>query len=204
MKKLLHIAASPRIERSHSRKLATTFIDAFLAKYSDYEVETINVGTPPELMRFGKDGATAKFKSGTGGELTPAEKAEWDAARTEFERLASADRIVISTPMWNFSLPYHLKHYIDMVTQMGWSFTYDNGYKPLLPGIKTLVATASGGMYGSPETAPLDHLHPYLKFWTALVGLDAHFISIEGVNFDIRDAAIAKAAEAATAYAENF
>jgi FMN-dependent NADH-azoreductase len=31
--------------------------------------------------------------------------------------LKSADAYLISVPMWNFSIPYMLKHYIDIVIQ---------------------------------------------------------------------------------------
>ena len=29
-------------------------------------------------------------------------------------RFSLADRVLISTPMWNFSIPYKLKHWIDL------------------------------------------------------------------------------------------
>ena len=64
MKKLLHIAASPRLERSHSRRLAKEFIAAFLEKNSDYQLEEIDIGAI-EQVRYGDPGATAKFKSWT-------------------------------------------------------------------------------------------------------------------------------------------
>ena len=34
-------------------------------------------------------------------------------------RFSLADRVLISTPMWNFSVPYKLKHWIDLVVSLG-------------------------------------------------------------------------------------
>jgi FMN-dependent NADH-azoreductase len=66
---------------------------------------------------------------------------------TEFK---NADKYVISLPMWNFSIPYPLKHYIDLLVQPGYTFTYspEAGYKGLVTGKKLLLICARGGSYG--------------------------------------------------------
>lgn len=80
-------------------------------------------------------------------ELTPAEAREWRNAQSSFEQLREADRLVVSTPMWNFSMPYHLKQWIDRVMQSGWSFGMEpgKGYVPLLGGKKALSVCSCGG-----------------------------------------------------------
>jgi FMN-dependent NADH-azoreductase len=183
MKKLLHIAASPRLERSHSRRLAKEFIAAFLEKNSDYQLEEIDIGAI-EQVRYGDPGATAKFKSGRDIELTPREAEEWNAARKSFDALNSADMVVISTPMWNFCLPYHLKHWIDQVTQVGWSFGFDpaRGYYPMMDNKKTVFIYAAGSTYGTPEALAYDHLRPYMKLWAKLLGLTYDEVWLEGTN----------------------
>lgn len=72
MKKLLHIAASPRLERSHSRRLANAFIAEFLKRNPDYRLAEIDIGAVAQ-PRFGEAGAAAKFKAPRELELTPAE-----------------------------------------------------------------------------------------------------------------------------------
>ena len=37
-------------------------------------------------------------------------------------RLRDADAVLIATPMWNFGIPYKLKHWIDLITQPGTDF----------------------------------------------------------------------------------
>ncbi|OGK10273.1 MAG: hypothetical protein A2W80_08310 [Candidatus Riflebacteria bacterium GWC2_50_8] len=40
----------------------------------------------------------------------------------------AADIIIISVPMWNFGMPYRLKHYLDVIVQPRHLFCYtDNG-----------------------------------------------------------------------------
>jgi len=56
-------------------------------------------------------------------------------------RLAIADRVLISTPIWNFGISYKLKHYIDLIVRPGLTFSFNpnSGYSPLLKNRPTLV-----------------------------------------------------------------
>ena len=47
-------------------------------------------------------------------------------------RLSLADRVLISTPMWNFGIPYKLKQCFDLIIQPGLTFRFDpaRGYLP--------------------------------------------------------------------------
>ena len=104
----MHIAASPRIQRSHSRKLAEYFIGKFLKENPDYTLDQYDIAKG-ELAQFTEPGATAKFKSLRNVPMTLDETAQWIAAQDEFKRFAAADKYVFSVPMWNFGLPYHFK-----------------------------------------------------------------------------------------------
>lgn len=183
MKNLLHIAASPRIERSHSRRLAREFIAEVLNRHPNSRLTEFNVGAV-EQTRFGAAGASAKFKKNYGQELNQEERGEWENARACFEQWKAADLLVVSTPMWNFSMPYHLKQWIDHVMQPGWSFGFDpaKGYMPLLAGKKAVFICACGGVFSTPEAQSADFLRPYLKLWAGFHGLDFRIVSIEGTN----------------------
>jgi len=51
---------------------------------------------------------------------------------------------------WNFSIPYKLKHYIDVLVQPGYAFhVTPEGYKGAITGKKVLLIYARGGEYGS-------------------------------------------------------
>ncbi len=168
--KLLHIAASPRGERSESRALATTFLGALRP---DVEVDEFDLwdGTLPA---FGPDAAAAKMAVFAGAEPTGPAKAAWDAARATFERFAAADAYLFSVPMWNAGVPYILKQFIDVVSQPGMVFGFDpeTGYQGLLTGRKAATIYTSA-VYG-PGRGPAfgsDFQAPYLDDWLRWAGI---------------------------------
>lgn len=40
------------------------------------------------------------------------------------EQFTAADKYLFSLPMWNFGIPYKLKHYIDVIVQPGYTFSF--------------------------------------------------------------------------------
>jgi len=76
--------------------------------------------------------------------------------------------------MWNFSIPYRLKHWVDLITQPGLTFTFDPaaGYAPLLRNRPTLVVLASAGDYAAGESRGRPDLAtPYLRAALGFIGL---------------------------------
>mgnify|MGYP003575318050 FL=1 len=73
--------------------------------------------------------------------------------------------------MWNFSIAYPLKHYIDVVTLAGenWSWSAEEGYRSLLPGKKALMIYASAGHYEPGDAS--DFQKPYLRRWLNFIGI---------------------------------
>lgn len=172
MKKILHIIASPRGDRSHSRKVSSYFLDRLREIHPDVQLEEIDLYSA-ELPDFGRPGVFAKFKTGDGLPLEPEEREQWENAKSVWLHFQAADAYVFSVPMWNFSIPYELKHYIDLITQPGWTFgVNENGYEGLLGGRKAFLAFAAGGNYDLPETASLDFMRPYMRFWCGFIGLE--------------------------------
>ncbi len=100
-------------------------------------------------------GARAKMTVFGGGEPAGAEGAAWRAARRAFERFDAADRLLFSVPMWNASIPYVLKQFIDVVSQPGWIFDVDpsTGYRHLLADRGKRVAVIYTSAVWGPELA---------------------------------------------------
>jgi FMN-dependent NADH-azoreductase len=77
--------------------------------------------------------------------------------------------------MWNFSLPYKLKHLIDLVAQRNFLFTYDGKhYGPCLDVEKAVVVYTRGSRYleGTPiPPSRFDYQASYLNFWLQLIGV---------------------------------
>jgi FMN-dependent NADH-azoreductase len=145
MPTLLHVSASPRGGASESLALATTFLDAYLPLHPDVTVDTFDLhdGTLPV---FGRLAAGAKMAVLGGGQPSADQATAWDAARTVFDRFAATDAYLFSVPMWNASVPYVLKQWIDIITQPGWvfGFTPADGYTGLITGRKAAVVYTSG------------------------------------------------------------
>src|SRR3546814_6088305 len=53
--------------------------------------------------------------------------ADWQRIEGMVAHFLSFDTRLFSTPMWNFGIPYRLKHYIDLLTQPGLAFSADAG-----------------------------------------------------------------------------
>ena len=102
---------------------------------------------------------------------------------TDTDRLKAADHLLIAAPMWNLSIPYRLKHYIDIVTQPGLTFSFSpaRGYSGLLKGKAATLIYASSGDYrpGSGNPRP-DHQKPFLEAWLRFVGVtDIDTVAVE-------------------------
>ncbi len=173
MNRLLHISASPRSEASVTLTLARSFLDGVAAANPDVEIETWDLwdGTLPA---FGPAAAASKMTVIAGRTPTGDEAAAWEAALAAFDRFERADTYLFSVPMWNMTVPYILKQFIDVVSQPGRLFTFDPeaGYTGLLSGKRAAIITTSAvwGPGRGPEFGA-NHLHDYFQGWLEWAGI---------------------------------
>jgi len=172
---LLHISASPRGAASESLQIANTFLEAYRETHPDTQVETWDLwdGSLPE---FGPAAAGAKMTVFGGGTPLGEQAAAWRAATDTFARFAAADRLLFSVPMWNASVPYILKQFIDVVSQPGMVFGIDpvTGYTHLLAGGNRRAAVVySSAVWGPPLGAEFgrDFQSTYFGDWLAWTGI---------------------------------
>ncbi|TYB43430.1 FMN-dependent NADH-azoreductase [Actinomadura chibensis] len=180
MSRLLHISASPRGAASESLAIAETFLGAYRETHGDVvDHHDLWDGTLPE---FGPAAAAAKMAVFAGETPAGDQAAAWTAAREVFERYDSYDRYLFSVPMWNSSVPYILKQFVDVVSQPGWVFSFDpeEGYTGLLRGKKAAVVYTSA-VYGEgrPPAFGTDNQRPFLEGWLRWTGI----ADIEVVEF---------------------
>jgi FMN-dependent NADH-azoreductase len=149
MAKLLYIEASPRKSRSKSIEVAQTFLSTLQATHSSVELDKLDLWAT-ELPRFDGDTLEAKYAILHGQSHTPEQAKAWKRVETVIERFKSADWYLFSLPMWNFGIPYVLKHLIDVIVQPGLTFSFSpsEGYKGLVTGKKAVAVYARGGAYG--------------------------------------------------------
>ncbi|HLT09478.1 MAG TPA: NAD(P)H-dependent oxidoreductase [Micromonosporaceae bacterium] len=148
MTRLLHISASPRGPKSESLAIARTFLETYREANPHHEIIEWDLwdGTLPE---FGPAAAAAKMEIFAGRQPTGAAAIAWETAIATFRRFADADKYLFSVPMWNASVPYILKQFIDVVSQPGMVFSFDpeRGYTGLVTGRKAAVIYTSA-VYG--------------------------------------------------------
>lgn len=171
MEKLLHIIATPREDESRTLQVSAAFLEAFRKKYPDCVIDELNLCKEemPSLILKRVDGRYALLG---GGNLFGKFKEAWKEIEAHIERFLSADAYLISTPMWNFSIPYMLKQYIDIIVQPRYLFRYvKDGVEGLARNKKMIVITSRGGEYAGEGTRSQDMQEPYLRLIFGFVGI---------------------------------
>jgi FMN-dependent NADH-azoreductase len=187
IKKLLHFIATPRGNESSTLKVSKAFLEEFTKKYPDCVVDELNVATA-KLPDLAVEEVSGKYMLLSGKELSGKPKEAWKKIEAEIARFVAADAYLVSTPMWNFSIPYTLKHYIDVIVQPKYLFRYTaSGVEGLAKNKKMVVVASRGGDYspGSPGQAS-DFQEPYLRTVFGLAGItDITFLIAQPMNMGL-------------------
>jgi FMN-dependent NADH-azoreductase len=209
MSRLFYLQASPRGERSTSIALADAFVNAYRQAHPADEVKVTDL-FQRDLPPFDGFALNAKYAILNGLKHTPEGRAAWDQVAAIADEFKSYDKYVLAVPMWNFSIPYKLKHYLDVLIQPSLTFTFspESGYKGLVTGKPAFLALARGGEYpaGSPAEA-WDFQSKYILTALGFIGFtDIRVVMAEPTLGDPaltakrRDEAISKATAMAAAF----
>jgi len=190
MNNILRIDASPRPAAtdsaaggSFSRALADTVVANLASKRPNARV------VARDLAADGIDHIADETIKGfytTPDAMTPALRDATATSDALIAELKAADAIVISAPIYNFSVPSALKAWIDQIVRIGHTFAYEDGeFRGLLADKPTYLVLA----YGAPGYAPgglldsMDFLRPYLVSLMKFIGLTSvEVIAIEGTT----------------------
>jgi FMN-dependent NADH-azoreductase len=127
--------------------VANEFVGAYVKKNPAVHVVTINV-FHDDIPAFDGEAVQAKYAVMHGAEHTEAQQEVWARIQKTIEQFTSVDKYVFAVPMWNFSIPYRLKQYIDVIVQPGLTFTVnENGYEGLVKDKPAFIVYARGGRY---------------------------------------------------------
>ncbi|UCD88768.1 MAG: NAD(P)H-dependent oxidoreductase [Desulfobacterales bacterium] len=209
MARLLYIEASPRKERSSSIKIAKTFISEYQRTHPDDVVETLDLWNT-SLPEFDGHVIDSKYVILHGLEHTNEQKQAWKAVEDVIAQFTNADKYLISLPMWNFGIPYKLKHFFDVIVQPGYTFSFspEEGYKGLVTGKPIAAIYARGGAYGAGTGMEgYDLQKAYLELILGFIGFsDIQTIAVEQTLSPPKtyDKIIAEAEARAKAVAASF
>jgi FMN-dependent NADH-azoreductase len=181
---ILHINANPK-PQSESASLTVT--EAFFAGLREAaptaQVTRVDLhNDPPPYFSH------AEFRNfwypvfQQGYEPTPEEQETARYAERHCELFNQADYLVLTAPMWNFSIPGILKAWVDQVLMPGLTFSYGpEGLQTKHRIKKVIVLSASGGVYE--EGDGRDHAVPLLRAQMGFLGIDdVEAISADGQN----------------------
>ncbi|MHC4498889.1 MAG: FMN-dependent NADH-azoreductase [Planctomycetota bacterium] len=173
MSNILYIKASPRTGRSHSVAVADAFVESYRQTHPDDEIKTVDI-FQESLPAFDLSAVTAKYKIMHGQDHSEQDRRIWAEVVLVIEEFKSADKYVMAVPMWNFSIPYRLKQYIDIIVQPGATFSVaqDGSYQGLVTGRPIFIAYARGGEYPAGTAAgAFDLQKRYLELILNYIGL---------------------------------
>ena len=175
--KLLFVDGSPRGARSRSGMVARHLLD----RLPDVAVTHLSVFDP--LPEFDGAAIDARYAIIHGERADPDKVAAWEEIRGLVSHFLSHDLLLFSVPMWNFGIPYRLKHYIDLLTQPGLAFSVgaDGNVLGHASG-RTAILIAAGALDTSPGAplAGLDHQAAFMQAWLGFIGVtDIHTIRVQ-------------------------
>lgn len=179
MGKTLWVKASPKGSLSVSNACAAAYIEAAAAKLG--VVDEMSVWEH-EFPAIDGEAALAKFAPIEGKRRTDEQKALWADVKSEIARVAEYDRVIVSCPMWNWSIPHALKAWIDVLIQPIETITLNEKgehvgtlgqQKPL-----QLILTRSSA-YDGRHAELQDFQKPYLEYVFKMLGYEVSTLVIE-------------------------
>lgn len=185
--RLLHIVATPRGLASNTARVSSVFLEALREKHDDVTVETLDLFSA-DLPAVAGTNIESKYTLMTGQALDQAASRSWGQIESAIEKFLDADVYLLTTPMWNFGIPYALKYYIDAIVQPGYLFKYDESGAPvgLVLGRKMVCVTSRGGDYSSGPLRAYDFVENYLRTIFGFVGItDMSFFNVQPMDISV-------------------
>ena len=181
--RILRIDSSAQRHDSISRALGDEVERRLRERQATLEVEHLDLADG--MPHIDADWVAASF--------TPAEQRDGDqharlaASDAAVASLQRADAIIVTAPVYNFSIPSSLKAWVDHVCRAGLTFRYtENGPLGLLHDRPTYLVMASGGI---PFGSDVDFAGRYLQQVFRFIGIDdVRLIGAAGVARDVEAA----------------
>lgn len=189
---LLRIDSSARTEGSHSRHLADLAQARWQAAYPHGRVLRRDLAAQPVAHI---EAATIQGFYTLAEQMTPSLRAALAKSDELIAELKAAHTLLISAPIYNFSVPSALKAWIDQVVRINQTFSYDGkGFEGLVKGPRAVLALAYGAAGYGDAMAGFDHLKPYLTSLLNFLGIsDVQAVAAEATTADAQTVALAMA-----------
>jgi FMN-dependent NADH-azoreductase len=186
--RVLHLDASARNSRSHTRRLSAQLIADLQRSCPEMSIVRRDVAADPPPP-VSEDWIAAAFTAES--QRTPGMRGVLRLSDDMVNELFACDLYVFGIPMYNYSVPSVFKSYIDQIVRVGRTFSFDPNdklqpYRGLLPNKSMVLVTARGDAgYGpnGPHRAK-NHLEPYVTEVFGFLGVDrVETVAVENDEF---------------------
>ena len=150
--------------RPASEAVSSKMYETFMNTIEGLNITTYDVFAE-DMPYLGQELFNAFGKVQSGEELTDIEPRLLAAKQKAMDALTAADIVVLAFPLWNLTIPAKLHTFVDYIYQAGYAFKYDeNGQAvQLITDKKAVILNARGGVYSTPEAAPMEMAANYIK-----------------------------------------
>lgn len=150
--------------RPASQAVSSKMYETFMENIEGVNVTTYDVFAE-DMPYLGQDLFNAFGKMQAGEVLTDVEQRIFAAKQKAMDALTAADVVVFVFPLWNLTIPAKLQTFIDYVFAAGFTFKYnENGQlESLMTDKKAVILNARGGIFSTPEAAPMEMAATYIK-----------------------------------------
>lgn len=163
---ILRLDASASGSTSNSKKLGNQLINKIGSQFSSVEVKQRDLNLDLSFID----------EAWVGANFTPADQRNEEQQQrlalsdSLIDEIRQADHVVLTTPMYNFSIPASLKAWIDLICRAGVTFQYtSDGPVGLLKDKQVDIIITTGGV---PLNSPVDFLSDYLKQVFRFIGIE--------------------------------
>jgi len=181
MGRLLHIEACPRFDIENKSTLTRLFLETYKEIHPSDTIEAMNLWKI-DLPSVIGEMLEAKFAETNKQEWTPNDAEAWHMIEKYAEHFKSADKYLFTIPTWSFGIPYVLKEYIDVITQLGLliEFTKAGVVKGLVADQPACVLYSKGGCAGpGSKRDAVNFQVSFMDGWLHLIGINHIFNVID-------------------------
>ena len=151
-------------DRPASQAISSKMYETFMEGLEGVNVTVYDV-FEEDTPYFGQSFFNVFGKLQAGQELTAEDARLMAAKQKAMDVLSAADIVVFAYPLWNLTIPAKLQTFIDYVYAAGFTFKYNEQGQmvSLMTDKKAIFLSARGGVYSTPEMAPLEMSTNYLR-----------------------------------------
>jgi FMN-dependent NADH-azoreductase len=169
--KILVLYGSLRTDESITRQLAAELLGCLTGKNKKIELKERSLA-PDKIL--GPDAFWIESNMTPENQRTSEMKRVLSLSDELILEIQEASHIVMAAPMYNFSIPWNVKAYVDLITRAGHTFGFDPAsakFFPLLLGKKLAFLSASAGAYSEAPYSDFDLCERYIRTIFGFMGI---------------------------------